>query len=72
MNNYRIHYDNWTTKQFLDSGDPRTHVIYQARTAAGAMRKFYQHHYGYTADRIERINLGHVTESIDLQEHGVV
>ena len=69
MNHYRIYFDNWTTKQFMESGDPRTQVTYEARTATGAMRKFYHNHYGYTADRIERIDHGRIQETIDLQSN---
>lgn len=55
MNTYRIYFDDYTTKKFLEDGEPQHHRDYQAPNAAGALRKWMNHYYGYTADRVECI-----------------
>ena len=53
MKTYRIWFLDWTTKAFLESGEPLRHRDYSARNAADALRQWGNHYYGYTAERIE-------------------
>lgn len=55
MNTYRIHFDDYTTKSYIETGEPARVREYHARNAADALRQWLNHYYGYTADRIECI-----------------
>lgn len=55
MNTYRIHFLDWTTKQFVETGEPLRHRDYEAPNAAGALRAWMNHYYGYAAERIEKL-----------------
>ena len=55
MNTYRVYFDDYTTKGYIETGEPNCVQEYQARNRADALRQWMHHYYGYTADRIERI-----------------
>lgn len=55
MYTYRIHFDDYTTKQYIETGEPARVREYHARNSADALRQWMNQYYGYTADRIERI-----------------
>jgi hypothetical protein len=55
MNTYRIFFLDWTTKEFLETGEPVRHRDYRAPNAAGALRTWMNHYYGYAAESIERL-----------------
>lgn len=55
MKTYRIWFLDWTTKSFLESGDPLRYRDYEAKSASGALRSWLNHYYGYSAERIEKL-----------------
>lgn len=56
MNTYRIHFLDWSNRRFFETGDPLRYKDYEARNAAGALRTWMNHYYGYCAESIERLD----------------
>lgn len=66
MNRYRVYFLDWTSRQFLETGEPLRHLEYEARNGADALRKWGNHFWGHQAERIERVQ-GRLEENIPLQ-----
>lgn len=55
MKTYRIWFNDYSHRQFLETSDPLRYRDYQARSAADALRRWHNHYFGYMAERIEQI-----------------
>ena len=55
MKTYRIWFNDYSHRQFLETSEPLRSLDYRASNAAGAFRQWTNHFYGYMAERIELI-----------------
>ena len=55
MNLYRIWFHDYTSLNYLETQDPLRAQEYRARNRADALRQWLSEFYGWTPERVERI-----------------
>ena len=58
MKTYRIWFNDYSHRQFLETSDPLRYRDYEAVNAAAAFRQWTNHYFGYMAEKIEQIKEG--------------